>query len=310
MRFALRVHQGGWQFAQLRACWQEAERLGYDGASLNDLLGVDGPECWTALTALAAATERMVSIPLVLSAPYRHPVLVAKMAATLDQATGGRVLLGLGAGGSGSDARAFGVPWAPLRARVEALEEAVDVMRLLWAGGGTYAGQHYQLADAKGAPQPAQPGGPPILIGGHGPRYLLPAVARKADLCNIGFDLDVAGWARQRAVLDELAGAAGRALGAVGMTHNATVLIAEDAAGVDAAITRMARARGRDPEQLRARLGSALVGTPAQIIERLRALAAAGVAWVFLVFPELPSLDGVRLFGEAVLPVFAGAGAA
>ncbi|MBM4416392.1 MAG: LLM class flavin-dependent oxidoreductase, partial [Chloroflexi bacterium] len=239
MRFALRVHQGGWSFGQLRELWQAADRLGYDGVALNDLLGVDGPECWTALTALGAPAERLWSIPLVSSAPYRHPALVAKMAATLDQATGGRVLLGLGAGGSGSDARAFGVPWAPLRQRVAALDEAIDVLRLLWRGGGTYTGAHYQLADAKGAPAPVQLGGPPILVGGHGERYVLPAVARKADFCNIGFDLDVASWGRQRALLDELARAAGRAPDAVRLTHNATVVIAEDAVGVDAGVQRL-----------------------------------------------------------------------
>jgi alkanesulfonate monooxygenase SsuD/methylene tetrahydromethanopterin reductase-like flavin-dependent oxidoreductase (luciferase family) len=189
MRFVVRVHQGGWTYPQLLAVWREAERLGYDGGSLYDLLGHPGPECWTALTALTAATERLVAVPLTLANPYRHPALVAKMAATLDDLSGGRLVLGLGAGGAPGDAAAFGVPFPPTPERVAQLEEAVQVMRLLWRGGGSFAGRWYALADAPGRPRPAREGGPPVLIGGHGARHILRAVARHADLCNIGFDL-------------------------------------------------------------------------------------------------------------------------
>ena len=81
MRFAVRIHQSQWTYSQLETVWQESERLGYDGASLYDVLGVPGPECWTALTALTRATQKLVAVPLVLSNPYRHPAVVAKMAA-------------------------------------------------------------------------------------------------------------------------------------------------------------------------------------------------------------------------------------
>jgi Luciferase-like monooxygenase len=84
MRFVVRIHQDGWSFPELAAVWQESERLGYHGVSLYDVLGISGPECWTALTALTAATRKLVAVPLVLANPYRHPAVTAKMAATLD----------------------------------------------------------------------------------------------------------------------------------------------------------------------------------------------------------------------------------
>ena len=115
MRFVVRIHQRGWTYPELEAVWRESERLGYDGASLYDVLGDSGPECWTALTALTAVTHRLVAVPLVLANPYRHPAVLGKMAATLDALSGGRVILGLGAGGSAADAAAFGVSWPPAR---------------------------------------------------------------------------------------------------------------------------------------------------------------------------------------------------
>jgi alkanesulfonate monooxygenase SsuD/methylene tetrahydromethanopterin reductase-like flavin-dependent oxidoreductase (luciferase family) len=97
MRFAVRIHQSGWTYSQLENVWQESERLGYDGASLYDVLGARGPECWTALTSLTRATHTLAAVPLVLANPYRHPAVLAKMAATLDELSGGRIIVGLGA---------------------------------------------------------------------------------------------------------------------------------------------------------------------------------------------------------------------
>lgn len=116
MRFVVRIHQNGWSYQELEAVWWESERLGYDGASLYDVLGINGPECWTALTALTARTRKLVAVPLVLSSPYRHPAVVARMAATLDAVCPGRIIVGLGAGGSDADAAAFGVRWPPTHA--------------------------------------------------------------------------------------------------------------------------------------------------------------------------------------------------
>jgi alkanesulfonate monooxygenase SsuD/methylene tetrahydromethanopterin reductase-like flavin-dependent oxidoreductase (luciferase family) len=301
MRFVVRIHQHGWTYPELETVWRESERLGYDGASLYDVLGDSGPECWTALTALTAVTQKLVAVPMVLANPYRHPAVVGKMAATLDALSRGRVILGLGAGGSATDAAAFGVGWPPARERIAALGEAVEIMRILWRGGGSFGGRWYQLHDAPGYPGTARPGGPPVLIGGHGP-HLLRAAARHADLCNVGFDLPVDSWQALGPLLAGYLGEAGRSRESLGLTHNATVLLGADEADVARQVSAWAGRRGLTEEAARGRLGHSLTGTPGQVRERLRALAAAGVGWVFLLFDDLPRLAGLRAFAEAVMP--------
>ena len=306
MRFVVRIHQRGWTYPELETVWRESERLGYDGASLYDVLGDSGPECWTALTALTAVTHRLVAVPLVLANPYRHPAVVGKMAATLDALSGGRVILGLGAGGSAADAAAFGISWPPARDRIAALGEAVEVMRILWRGGGSFGGRWYQLHDVPGYPGTGhpgtgRPGGPPVLIGGHGPR-LLHAAARHADLCNVGFDLPADRWRDLAPLLGGYLAEAGRSRESLGLTHNATVLLGADEADVARQVSAWAARRGLTEEAARGRLEHSLTGTPGQVSERLRALAAAGVGWVFLLFDDLPRLAGLRSFAEAVMP--------
>ena len=306
MRFVVRIHQRGWTYPELETVWRESEHLGYDGASLYDVLGDSGPECWTALTALTAVTHKLVAVPMVLANPYRHPAMVGKMAATLDALSGGRVILGLGAGGSATDAAAFGVSWPPARDRIAALGEAVEVMRILWRGGGSFGGRWYQLHDAPGYPGTGhpgtgRPGGPPVLIGGHGPR-LLRAAARHADLCNVGFDLPADRWRDLAPLLGGYLGEAGRSRESLGLTHNATVLLGADEADVARQVSAWAARRGLTEEAARGRLGHSLTGTPGQVRERLRALADAGVGWVFLLFDDLPQLAGLRSFAEAVMP--------
>jgi alkanesulfonate monooxygenase SsuD/methylene tetrahydromethanopterin reductase-like flavin-dependent oxidoreductase (luciferase family) len=305
MRFAVRIHQPGWTYPELASVWREIDLLGYDGGSLIDVLGAPGLECWTALTALAATSDNLTAIPLVLSNPYRHPALVAKMAATLDAVSGGRLILGLGAGGAPADAAAFGLQWpSSVPDRVAALEEAVDVIRLVWGGGGSYAGRWYCLDKAPGHPCPVKQGGPPILIGGHGDRYLLRAVARKADMANVGFDLGPTEWREYRTRLEALALEAGRDPGTLVLSHNATVMIGQDRAHLEHQVGMWARSRGVSFDAASGRLQRALVGAPEEIIARLKEMERVGITWVFLMFPDLPALTGVRLFAEAILPAF------
>jgi alkanesulfonate monooxygenase SsuD/methylene tetrahydromethanopterin reductase-like flavin-dependent oxidoreductase (luciferase family) len=301
VRFAVRIHQSGWTYSQLETVWAESDRLGYDGASLYDVLGAPGPECWTALTALTRATTKIVAIPLVLSGPYRHPAVVAKMAATLDELSNGRVILGIGAGGSGDDAHAFGVPWASAGERIGALGEAVEVMRMLWRGGGSFHGRWYRLQDAPGYPGASRPAGPPILIGGHGPDVLRVA-ARHADLCNIGFDQSAGDWRDLRRRLAGHAQEAGRTPDSLALTHNATVLLGADEADAAMQMSRWAHRRGLTEDAARSRLRHSLHGTPSQVREQLRELEAAGVSWVFVLFDSLPALDALRSFAELVMP--------
>jgi alkanesulfonate monooxygenase SsuD/methylene tetrahydromethanopterin reductase-like flavin-dependent oxidoreductase (luciferase family) len=305
-RFCVRVHHAGYTFAQLRRLAQSAQRLGFDGLSLHDVLNPRALEVWTALSALGSATKRLVLMPLVLDVGYRHPALLAKMAASLDQMTGGeRLIVGLGYGGNPVDHHSYGFGWeSRVSRRVAYLEEYARLLRSLWTQtSSTCAGQDFQVRGAAGFPT-STPGGPPLLIASRGARHGLGGVARQADLCNISFDLSPVEWQRYQTVLAEHCARAGRDPARIGLTHNATVVIAERRADAERAFGRLAHSRNLTAEQARRGLEHALVGTPTEIVQRLLAYQAAGVAlaWVFLLFPDLPGTRSMHLFAEQVLP--------
>jgi alkanesulfonate monooxygenase SsuD/methylene tetrahydromethanopterin reductase-like flavin-dependent oxidoreductase (luciferase family) len=305
-RFCVRVHHAGFSFSDLLRLARSAERLGFDGLSLYDVLNPRASEVWTTLSVLAHATRRLVLMPLVLDVGYRHPSLLAKMAASLDRLSGGRrLILGLGYGGNEADHAAYGFGWpTAVNDRVSRLEEQAQILRGLWTRSRfSFEGRWFQLSDAAGFPT-ATPGGPPLLIASRGQRYGLGGVARQADLCNVSFDLSPAEWLDYQSVLAEHLARNGRdASRPVELTHNATVVIRERRADAQRAFDALARSRNLTTEQARHGLEHALVGTPEDIVERLRAYAEAGVAleWVFLLFPDLPATRSMRLFAEGVL---------
>jgi len=173
----------GARYAEMRAAALAAEEAGFDGLWTWDHLrdperprggGPGVPEAWTTLTALAEVTRRIALGPLVLNVGLRHPGVLANMAATLQQVSGGRLLLGVGAGGSRKTPYVFeqdglGIPVEPDRVRAERVAEAIQVMRRLWAGDtGSFAGAHYRLEQPTGYLRAEPP--PPVIVGGFGPR--------------------------------------------------------------------------------------------------------------------------------------------
>ena len=165
VKFAVRIHQRDYSFDELKRVWTTADRLGYHSATLYDLMNAPALECWTALSALAAVTERIRLTPLVLANPYRPPALLAKMAATLDVISGGRLELGIGAGGGRGDHLASGYPFPSTRERVDMLEEALELITRLWNGGTvSFQGRYYAAEGAtvdpgtRPAPEAPHPG--------------------------------------------------------------------------------------------------------------------------------------------------------
>jgi probable F420-dependent oxidoreductase len=167
---------------------REVESLGYSALYLPDHFG-DQPGPIAALMAAADATTTLRVGSLVFDNDYRHPVVLAKEAATLDLLSEGRLDLGLGAGWMASDYAQSGIPFDSAGTRIERLEEALKVIKGLFAGGSfSFAGKHYQVNGIEGGPRSVQKPHPPILLGGGG-RRMLRLAAREADIVNINYDL-------------------------------------------------------------------------------------------------------------------------
>ena len=186
-RFGVQEH-GATSARAWREKARQIESLGYSALYLPDHFG-DQPGPIAALMAAADATTTLRVGSLVFDNDYRHPVVLAKEAATLDLLSEGRFDLGLGAGWLASDYQQSGIPYDPPGTRIERLEEALVVIKGLLAGGSfRFSGRHYQVKDMEGSPSPVQKPHPPILLGGGG-RRMLRLAARQADIVNVNYDL-------------------------------------------------------------------------------------------------------------------------
>ncbi len=306
VKFAVRIHQRDYSFDELKRVWTTADRLGYHSATLYDLMNAPALECWTALSALAAVTERIRLTPLVLANPYRPPALLAKMAATLDVISGGRLELGIGAGGGRGDHLASGYPFPSTRERVDMLEEALELITRLWNGGTvSFQGRYYAAEGATVDPGPVQRPRPPILVGGHGERYVLRAAARYADVCNVGFDMSLDEHRAKLDILQKHCREVGRDPTEIEVSHNTRVVIASTEGEYDALVRKLADRSGVSPEEYGRSLNRAVAGTPEQCVERLREYVDAGITYFFLLFPDPISTEDLSLFAQEVMPHFA-----
>jgi probable F420-dependent oxidoreductase len=213
-------------YESIRAVAQQAEMDGFDSLWIADHLFYRTPgaptrgiwECWTMLAALAEATQRVEIGTLVLCNSFRHPAILAKMATTADEVSGGRLILGIGAGWNEPEYQAFGLPFDH---RVGRFAEALQILKpLLQDGHVDFAGRYYQARDCDIVPRGPRPAGPPLLVGSEGPR-MLELTARYADLWNTGY------MGQPETMLEPLAkiAAACRAIGRDPATLGVTALI-------------------------------------------------------------------------------------
>jgi F420-dependent oxidoreductase-like protein len=235
-------------------------------------------ESWSTLSALAALVPRIRLGTIVLGNTYRHPAVVAKMAAQVDIISGGRLILGLGAGWQENEHEAYGIPFHTMRERLERLDEACHVIRSLWTSRrSTYAGRYYRLSDAPLDPKPVQTPHPELMIGGGGERVTLRIVATHADHWNVWGGPRV--LAQKGAVLDAHCAAVGRDPMRITRSGNMALLITDRPAEVDRLAETIATRMGRHAADAR---DTCLAGTPDQIREQLHRLRAAGVETLFI----------------------------
>jgi probable F420-dependent oxidoreductase len=299
---------------------ERAEALGFHQLWVSDHFWLDltryggpagrqgTPECWTTLSALAMRTERVRLGSLVLAVGFRPPTLLAKMVATLDQLSGGRLDVGLGAGWNAEEFTANGLEFPAPGERLGRLEEALGVLRALLAdGGGSYAGRWYRADDAPVLPGPVQRPRPPLWVGGKGDR-LLGVVARAADGWNLCWEVTPEAYDQRLGVLAKACAQAGRPLSEVRRSLGLTTLVGRDADDLAERWRRLKAwmpGRALDGVELRDWAASRLVGTPEEVAARLRAFQARGVEQVVCTFGLPFALfedEQLDLVAEQVLP--------
>lgn len=316
MRLCLMIEgQENVTWEQWLALADACERHGLEGLFRSDhYLSVFGHlergslDAWATLAGLAARTSRIRLGTLVSPATFRHPSVLAKTVATVDHISGGRVELGLGAGWYEAEHRAFGFKMPPSGTRLDVLAEQLEIVTRSWQEGPfSFSGEHYRLEDVNPLPKPLQQPRPTLLVGGAaGPRSAELA-ARFADEYNTtSATLDDC---KQRR--DKLASAwqqAGRDPDTLRFSLMATTVVGRDRGELRDRLARLLErtGSGERPEDLLANPPERwIIGTADEVIERLHALAAAGVDRVMLQHLVHEDLDMIALIGSAVLPAVA-----
>lgn len=248
-------------------------------------------ECVSSICYLAGAFPDLHFGSIVMSQSYRNPALLAKIGATLQLLTGGRFILGIGAGWKADEYRAYGYDFPKPAVRIAQLEEVVQIVKHMWTETpATFEGKYYQIENAYCEPKPEPP--PPILIGGGGEQLTLRVVAKYADWWNIPGGT-VERYAHKLDVLRRHCDTVGRNFDEIRKTWAGEVVAV---AATEAEARRIA---ANSPFNG----GSSLVGTPAQVADGLRAFTDLGVTYFILRFADFPQPDGALRFVEEVIPL-------
>jgi len=306
------------------------EELGYDGLWIADhvMLGNRGEvgECWTLLSALAAVTRRIRLGPFVLCDAHRNPALVAKMVATLDNISGGRVDYGIGAGWNRVEQESYGMPWLekPIE-RIKRMEEGIEIVKKMWTEDKpSFEGEYYRIKEAICLPKPVQKPHPPIWVAGQGER-MLKAVAKYANGWN-WFSTTAEQHRKLMDMIRKWCEVLGRNYNDIAISWQGRTLIAKNKVNLEEKIDRIRRLNPRYPLSIEKKAmkippypffhqavtgGSSetmdfrtlgLVGTPEEIIERMRQYIDVGVKYFMHIFIDFPSTEGIELFAEKVIP--------
>lgn len=307
--------QDGLNWPRWKKLVNEAESLGFAGLFRSDHFTNASPpdkdslEMIVSLTYLADHTQRVHFGPLVAPLSIRDPRMLARQAAALDDLSGGRMILGLGAGWQEREHQLFGYDLGSVSTRMNRLQEGLEVTKLLLNSDEpvTYEGKFYQLRGATLLPRPQRRGGPRILIGGSGRQRTLPMVARYADMWNAAYSSPQQ-FRELCSTLDDLLQVVGRKPSDVQRSVMLTLLFGRDMHELE---QRLAPMRTR-PElsgksldeviKLLSTTGRAIVGTPDMIIEQIKTYGEAGAEELMLQWFGMDDIDGLRAFATSVLP--------
>jgi len=305
IRFSVQTPIEGTTFGALARHWQRAEALGYDSAWLDDHFygvatpaSVDSLECWTLMAALARETSRLRFGTLVMCNNYRHPPLLAKMASTLDHVSEGRLEFGLGAGWYEHEYRAYGYDFPAIGTRLGQLAEALEICLRMWRDErAQFDGRYYRVERAWCNPKPLQQPHPPIMIGGGGEKVLLRLVAQYAQRWNFGGSVDE--FRQKIPILERHCAALGRDPASIEKSWFGNIIIEADETQLKERLAKRAARGHGDAYGL-----NAMVGTPEQIVARIREYVALGVTHFIGMFGRVERLGATELFAQEVMPAF------
>jgi alkanesulfonate monooxygenase SsuD/methylene tetrahydromethanopterin reductase-like flavin-dependent oxidoreductase (luciferase family) len=298
------VPQMGFGYSDVLHRATRCEQLGIGSLWLYDHMygpgmpNVPSMEAWTLATALLANTERLRVGHMVLCNQFRHPAVLAKMATTLDQISGGRLELGLGSGSIEDEHVRMGLPWGTFRERSERLGEALEILTQAFANGVVdFAGTHYTARDMPIVPGPVRDPRPPIVVGGVGEKFTLPLVARYADVWNVP-TYALGELEHKVAVLRSCCEDIGRDPATIVLSVEAVLALAPDAAALPEVRALAEKRFGAPAFGLHE---GGLVGTAPQVVDRIHELVELGFGQLVFFTHDRASDQTLDLLSAQVL---------
>jgi len=306
IEFGVVLRQQKIEFPEITDAALLCDELGYHSVWFYDhLLGQGGLdldiyEAWTLMSALSAVTKRVRLGTMVLCSAFRPPSLLAKMAATLDVISGGRLEFAIGAGWFEPEFRAYGYDFPDTRTRIEELSEAVSIIKAMWTEESpSFNGKYHRIESAYCNPKPVQKPHPPIMIGGSGEKYLLRVVAELADEWNCPASSALE-YDRKIAVLKKHCADMGRASSEIRISQQTVCVLARSESELPEKLEKAQRRYGFFGDI--GRLG--IVGTPEQCVAKIRENEKKGITKYTIFFSDVMNPETFRLFAEEVIPAF------
>jgi F420-dependent oxidoreductase-like protein len=282
-----------------------AEKNGFDSFWVMDhfhqipMIGkVEEPmlESWSTLSVLAGLTTKIKLGTLVSGIMYRYPAILAKVAATLDVLSKGRLFMGIGAAWNEDESHAYGIHFPPAGERLSRLEEAIQIIRKMWTEepSASFNGKYYQIHNAYCNPKPIQKPSPPILVGGSGERKTLKIVAKYADACNLFGSAETV--KRKLNILKEHCKSVGRDYDSILRTKLGIIVVADDRQMAEEKIKQIFK--GMPEEQIRE---FAIYGTPEDLLRQIELLEQVGIQYLIVDLDPSRELEALDVFANKII---------
>jgi F420-dependent oxidoreductase-like protein len=289
----------------------KAENLGFDSFWVMDhfhqISGVgkrEDPmlEGWTTISVLAGITSKIKLGTLVTGVTYRHPSVLAKMGATLDVLSKGRLFMGIGAAWNQEESLAYGIPFFPNKERLLRLEEAIQIIRKMWTEeepAATFSGKYYQINNAYCNPKPIQKPSPPIMVGGSGERQTLKIVAKYADACNLFGSAEMI--KRKLSILKEHCKSVDRDYDSILKTKLGLIVIDNYKEMAEKRVRQISKVM---PEELVRDF--IIYGTPDDVLKQIELLEEVGIQYLIVDLEPYRELEALEIFADSVMKKMSG----